>query len=454
MGGIRLDWQIESDKVKERKEREDPVLKRARRTSLLRLLSFIALLIVIAGAVIWLMQRRLQQIDQRLEQSLVTTVEAETAALRIGDKSLFMDLQRSATNDWLVTQELVFEEYQTLKAQSNIQLTGNVLSTEIDGTRARVHIEEIIDGVPYTRLWFYWRYEDGWHHVPSDLEFWGETHTLEQERFAIRYAVVDDPLAQQMSIKLTEWLARSCSIMDCANLPYLTIDIGNRVPDIAWVDSAAWQMVIPSPYVDRARSDLPFDVEYQLEVGTLLATHLVDYSLAEMQPIYPMDAYFLRSAVITWLVGQYVQLDTGSNLITSLATNYGDDAVEQLLRSLQPNSDISLLAQITGASALNQANLDWRDFITWRLEIENTLIQQQNEAAWLTLYDLRDDVSRQTAYARFTNGQILAQPTVVLAEVVANGDVTQLRVVVQVGEDRHEEVIFFNLVNNVWLRAG
>jgi len=457
MSGIQLDWQVESEKVKERKEREDPILQKARRVRLLRLLFFITLIIATAAGAVWLLQRRVAQVDQQIEQALHSTVETEVAALRIGDDRLFMDLQRSATNEWLITQERTFQEYQTLKSTSDIQLTGNVLDTEIDGTRARVHVEEIIDGVPYTRVWFYWRYEDGWHHVPPDLQFWGASMILMHENFAIRYAAVDDPFAQQLNTKLTEWLLRSCGIIDCTNLPFMTIDVGNRVSEVAWVDNDQWQLVIPSPYADRARSDLPFDIEYQLQVATLLATRLVDNELGGIQPVYPSDAYFLRSAVISWLVGQYVQLDTGSNLITSLSINYGDEVVDQILGSILSTADMSLLAQILGVATIDQANLDWRDFITWRLETENALIQQRNEAAWLALYDLRDDASRQVAYARFNNGQILNQPSVVLTEIIPSPDgtqPTQLRAVVQVGEERREETILFNLVNNIWLRAG
>ena len=42
-------------------------------------------------------------------------------------------------------------------------------------------VEEIIGGVPYGRVWFYWRYDDGWRHVPPDYTFWGDARTVEAD---------------------------------------------------------------------------------------------------------------------------------------------------------------------------------------------------------------------------------------------------------------------------------
>lgn len=454
MSGIRLDWQIESDRVKEKREREDAQLARARRVGFLRLILFILVIFALAGLMVWLIQRRFEQIDQRLQRLLTDTVEAEVAALRVGDQSLFLDLQRSATDSWLNSQQASFLEYQQLKSDSDIQLTGNVLESVIDGSRARVHVEEIIDGISYTRIWFYWRYEDGWHHVPPDYQFWGEAQMLERSTFTIRYREVDELLAQQMGDQLERWFNTSCAAIDCETVPYITVDIGNQIPEIAWVPGDAWQMTIPSPYVDRARTDQPFNTEYQIEVATLLATRLVDNSLAEFTPVYPADAYYLRSSVISWLVGRFVQLDTNAHLITSLAQNYGDSAVGGLIKMLQPQSSMAIFSQMTGVADVSQANLDWRDFIAWRLAAEDELIQRQDQANFMSLYDPTNSTAQQVAINRFNNPQPAREKVVLKTELVTGSTPPQLNATVRYTDTGEEVVIQFNLVDNVWRRSN
>jgi len=454
MSGIRLDWQIESDRVKEKKEREDPQLALARRVGFLRLILFIVVIVAIASVIIWLVQRRFEQIDQQLQRLLIDTVEAEAAALRVGDQSLFLDLQRSATDSWLNSQQASFLEYQQLKSDSDIQLTGNVLESVIDGSRARVHVEEIIDGVSYTRIWFYWRYEDGWHHVPPDYQFWGDARVLERNTFTIRYREVDELLAQQMGEQLERWFNTSCAAIDCETVPYMTVDIGNQIPEIAWVPGDAWQMTISSPYVDRARTDQPFNTEYQIEVATLLANRLVDNSLAELTPVYPADAYYLRSSVISWLVGRFVQLDTNAHLITSLAQNYGDSAVGGLVEALQPQSSMAIFSQITGVADVSQANLDWRDFIAWRLAAEDELIQRQDQANFMSLYDPTNSTGQQVAINRFNNPQPAREKVVLKTESVTGSTPPQLNATVRYTDTGEEVVIQFNLVDNVWRRSN
>src|SRR5690606_7274368 len=116
--------------------------------------------------VVYLVLQRWEQVNQQLEQLLSDTVQAEVTAIRLGDLTAFEERQRSATGDWANTQRQLFDDYQTLKTTSNIVLSGHVVDAEIDGQRGRVQVEEIIDGVPYIQTWFYWRYEDGWFHVP------------------------------------------------------------------------------------------------------------------------------------------------------------------------------------------------------------------------------------------------------------------------------------------------
>lgn len=457
--GIRLDWEVESYQTEARRAGEDPARRRARRLAQVRLMLSILVLLALAGAAALWVTERLRQAEAELSGLLRDTVEAEVATLRLGDLSDFLAFQRSATDDWLRAQEATFHDYQRLKRQTDIEITGTVRDITLDGQRGRVMVEEIIDGVPYTRVWYYWRYEDGWHHVPPDYEFWGEEREIDRRRFAIRYRAVDEIFAQQMAASLDAWLGEACGFLNCGQLPFLTVDVvASPLPEITPANGNPWQLIVPSPYVDRARSDQPFDLEYRLEMADLLANRLVDHASGYLSPAYPADAYYLRSAVVSWLVGRFVQINTNSFLIDSLAQQYEPSAVGALLRTMQPDSSMAVFAQVTGAASLAQTGLDWRDWLTWRLVLEDQLIANRDEANWLQLVDTRTEALRQSAYQRF-NANAPAENKVVVdvtRQTAEDGVTPQLRAQVQVGSEgvfRYEYVLF-NLVDNVWRRAG
>ena len=133
--------------------------------------------------------------------------------------------------------------------------------------------------------------------------------------------------------------------------------------------------------------------------------------VGDFSPTYPSDAYYLRQTIVSWLVKRFAEVETNSFLISSLATTYGDPAVGQLLQALQPTSNIGVLSQITG-KALDVAGLDWRDFLTWRLVLENELITRQDQTDFLELYD---PSMRDQAIARYNAGGSTDQRTVISA---------------------------------------
>lgn len=458
--GIKLDWDIESEAGKHREHKEDFRERKERYLAFLRRVIVVLLFLLIIGLTLYLIRQRLEQVDSRVVQLLVETVEAEVAALRIGDFDTFINVQRSATDEWLLTQQASFEAYQALKVASNVTLSGRVVNTEIDGLRGRVQVEELIDGVPYVQTWFYWKYDDGWRHVPADYTFWGSAQVTRTERFEIRYRSVDQAMAEGVQVALDRWLDQLClGLVDCSTLPMITVDI---IPDPAlrtqWAnpDQTAWQMVIPSPYTGRARLDLPFTQVLQIESATLIAEKIVRLSSGDA-PIVPFtDAMYLRDAITKWLVGRFVQVNTESYLVESLVVNYGSEALRALLMNLRADSSIQVIGQVLGV-AVQDASLDWRDFVAWRLFAENELIRQGDEARWRVLYDLRDPALVTTAYSRYNAG--VAQQDVIVLSVarVAGVDGTpQLQAQVQVnsGTEVTTRTVLFALVEENWLRAN
>lgn len=456
--GIRLDWEIEADQQQVRQVGEDPLMRRRRRVVRLRIALGIALVIAAvvgaAGAVVL----RLRAVEERAERLLRSAVEAETAALRIGDEAAFLALQRSATDDWIVQQQQTFNDYQALKAARDVRLTGRVVDVAIDDQRGRVLIEEIVDGTPFVRTWFFWRYEDGWRHVPPDYTFWGEAQALQGRHTTAYYREMDARFAQAVVETADSWLAHGCAALGCASVPALTVEI---VPDetaqAAWAPGEVWSLRLPSPYVGAARLDQPFDLNRQLEAAGLLAERLVDTVSGRLAPVFPNDAYYLRTAVISWLVGRFAQINTNSFLVASLAESYGEAAVGALVRALRPDSGVDVIAAVTGVP-LDQAGLDWRDFLTWRLTVEDELLKRGEESAFLALYDTRSEDTRLLAYARFAAGPTGERRVVVsaIAEDDPAGGV-RLRAIAQVGAGgsaTRQEAALFRVSDGQWRRVS
>ncbi len=456
--GIRLDWEIEAEQSHVRSGGEDPLAARQRRARRLRFLLVIVIVMALIGGAAAVVNWRLRAVDSQIEEVLRNTVDAEVAALRIGDLDAFTAVQRSASQDWLMAQEATFDHYQALKQGEQIQLTGQISDVAIDGTRARVQVQEIIDGVPYTQTWFYWRYEDGWRHVPPDYTFWGELETYEGQGVVARYRTVDEAFATALSTQLQEWLTTGCAALDCGSLPLIEVEV---LPDetlqAGWSDSNPWAMRVPSPYVKRARADLPFALESQFPVANLLAERLVSTVAPELRPVYPTDAYYLRQAVVSWLVGKFVQVDTNAFVVSSLAQNYGDGAVGRLLRSMQPSSNADVIAGTAGVASLDAANLDWRDFLTWRLVTEDDVNRRRDEISFLSLYDTHDEAARAAASRRFSSPPA-ERKIVVLSALLETGQdgIPTLRAVVEFGEGAGliREDVLFRLADGNWRRAN
>lgn len=467
--GIRLDWEIEADKTTVRTAGEDPDAQRRRRAARLRLLVTVVILLAAMAGMGAYMLYRLYEANVRIETLLRDTVSAEVTALRLGDQTAFEAIQYSADLSWLPHQRETLRDYERLLLRNqNVQLTGRILDLVIDDRRARVHVEEIIDGVPYERVWFYWRwqteydsegnvtFEGGWRHGPPDYTFWGDYRTYDKTSVSVDYFDVDAELAKLVGDRMDEWVNVACAAISCTGLPRIRVEIRpENVPSMAWSPSDPWLFQVLSPYTTRARADLPFEPGMQIEAASLLAERLVQHVSGGMQPVYPYDAYYFRQAIISWLVGRFVLIDTNSFMVASLAANYGEEAVGLLLQTMQPTSDVSIMAQITGAS-LDQANIDWRDFFTWRLVVENDL-SFQRDAAFLTLYDTNDETVRTTAYARV--GQVVSgQPVATLVRPTSPAsDGSPQRVVtvhVTDGNTSYDQEVVFRLRNNIWLRAN
>lgn len=456
MSRIRLEWDVESQRI-DGSSSESAAEKRRRRRAALALLALVLLFAAIIVLGLLFLRQRLLEIERQFAQLLQDTVKAEVAAIRIGDLNSFLNMQDAEDANWLAGQRALFQQYGVLKSAGDIGLPGNILDVTIDRDRARALVQENIQDLPYVRLWFYRRSKEGWRHVAQDPSFWGERQMLESTALVVRYRDVDALFARQAHDALSAWIEKGCEILDCAGLPSLSVDIAAEAEhEAAWLDQAKMRLLIRSPYHDIARADFPFDGWRQLLVSKLLAERLVDARAGYFTASPFHDIHFLRASAIAWLGETFTRLDGGATLMRSLAVNYGADKIAQLLSALTDTGDLSLVEQVINQSP-GEADLDWRDFVQWRLNVDAQLMTARRQDEWLNLYDTADESARLIAYERF---RLNAPPTeyqVVAASVSLSADgKTRLRATVRAAGNAgaSDEIILFNLVNGVWKRAN
>ena len=106
---------------------------------------------------------------------------------------------------------------------------------------------------------------------------------------------------------------------------------------------------------------------------------------------------------------------------------------------------------------IERAELDWRDFIAWRLRLEDELISARAQDDWLRLYDTASKEARIAGYERYNLNAAPESYDVGDQVVWIEQDGTvQLRVTVDVVGDAgvEQEIVLFKLVDDVWKRAS
>ena len=150
------------------------------------------------------------------------------------------------------------------------------------------------------------------------------------------------------------------------------------------------------------------------------------------------------------LTGRLTQRQTNSFLFDSVAQVYGDGAIAAFALALQPDSSVGLFAYVLNVASIDQASIDWRDLLTWRLALEGELIARGDQTGFLSLYDpaIADVASSRYFSGETADGWVV---TALTQEADALGRST-LRAAVVRGDE--QSMIVFSLVDGVWKRAS
>jgi hypothetical protein len=353
---------------------------------------------MIVGGLVGAIALRLNMVDSRLHQTLIDAAHAEISALRIGDRLTFDGLMESADSGWLKAQNDRFDRYQELMTKGELQFVDQIPDEDavVDGSRGRVLTTEIVNGQTYHALWYFWYYTtNGWHHVPSDLTFWGAPTEIDGQNTTVQYDSLDEPLATALAERAEHWWTAGCQYLNCTGLPHLTIRVEhqNGAPASAWDEKTALTLDVNSPLTmgDRAPADPPLQPDLEATIAAQLADKLFDQVSGQLSVNPDADAAWVRREIVDWITalllgrGNIQQL----SFMQSLSDHYGGaKAVVALLGSLSTNADIGVLASAFG-QPLDQLNVDWREFFQWRLGLEKDLIKggKSKQARYLALWD-------------------------------------------------------------------
>jgi hypothetical protein len=457
-----LDWRIEAEQV-QRRAGEDPRSRRRRWRKLTRLALFILVVIGIVSGITLAVVARLSSVDAQLRQHLVDSAQAEVTALRLGDFESFMGLQRSASDAWITGQRDRFNRYQELKTNAGLELTGEAVSATIDGQRGRVVLVERMEGVEYHTIWFYWRYNDGWRHVPSDYTFWGIENTLTGQAADLRYRELDSRLAEALHPRVDRWWADGCALLECAgegaDVPRLLVDVvATPEQAVRWDEDAEWTLIVPSPLAgeERARADEILPDALEDDIARALAERLFDQAIGAPLPDRELatsadDAAWLRGSAVEWLTASFTGRSELRNLAfaQSLIDRFGGPALVRLARALGQNPTLGALADALGGP-LETLNIDWRPFFQWRLDLEKTLLSRNDTAALAALWDLTDPTAQAAFQGRM---QAPLQATAQVQQVAMSYGPDGLpQAAVSVTVDGAPAIVYFRLIDGTWKR--
>jgi hypothetical protein len=460
--GVRLDWRIEAEQV-QRRSGEDPRSRRQRWRKLSRLVLLILVVVGIVSGVTLAVAARLSSVDAALRQHLIDAAQAEVTALRLGDFEAFMGLQRSASEAWITGQRDRFNRYQDLKTSAGLDLTGETASAAIDGQRGRVVLVERLEGIAYHTVWFYWRYNDGWRHVPSDYTFWGVENTLAGQAADVRYHELDTALAEMLQPRVDRWWADGCRLLACSgegdDTPRLLVDVV-ATPDqmVRWDQDVDLTLTVPSPLAgdERAPADEVLPNALEDDVARALAERLFDQAMVAPLPDSEVtanadDAAWLRSSAIEWLTASFTGRSELRNLAftQSLIDRFGAPALAQLARALGQNPTLGAMVDALGGP-LETLNVDWRPFFQWRLDLEKTLLSRNDTGALAALWDMNDPTA-QAALQNRMQAPLQATAQVQQASLSYGPDgLPQAAVGVTV--DGAPAIVYFRLIDGTWKR--
>lgn len=366
--GIDFDWEVEEDApgtLSETPTPSSPGLP----PGLRRLLLIVGIAAALGIAIYTAYQQRATAVENARLEELDSTVSAETAALRIGDRRAFLILQQR-DDDWVRAQARAFRDYQD--NADRISFSGSILSTEIKGEYGRAMVEQTIDGQERSIEWCYIYTNRRWRHSPTCGPFWGEANQIAADDVEISYYAPDEDLAQNALTTIGEWWTIACSLTACDDPPNLALEV-TRLPvgDEAWqANDSEWTAQISAvgqAFLDTQGPEEPLD--------TLAASAAASWADLAIENIDgdPGEIAWLHNQVEGLLREQFGLGD--DSFLGWMSTLYGPDVVPDALSAMRSGEAVvpALQTAIADRTAAQLPASSINDYLTAHLRAEVAL---------------------------------------------------------------------------------
>src|SRR5262249_35358844 len=159
---------------------------------------------------------------------------------------------------------------------------------------------------------------------------------------------------------------------------------------------------------DRTPADATISAALEDALAKALADH--DFAVASnnLTPMPTADAAWLKVTIVQWLASAFTgRASPNDSFAQSLNDHYGTAGLSAVVHALTPTSDISVLGTAL-KQPIESLALDWRTFFQWRLDIEKTLLQNNNINGFQALWDSANPAALAQMRQRMTN---TTQPT-------------------------------------------
>lgn len=384
---IKLDWEVESEGGWA-EIGEDAAALAARKRQAKRIRTIIGILLgagVLVGGVIGF---RLYTADQQARSDLRATVTAETAAIRIGDNSAYLDIQQNI-GSWREMQSERFSQYQA--DSSHVKTDGEIETLDMVGGKGRVVVKETVDDRSYNVVWFYQHDNSGWKHVPPEVEYWGWPHDFTSPHYSISYWDEDADFVRKLQDRLEAWWDRACRLTEChqgaVTAPGL---LKIRVePDpllqIGWAAYDPHTLRVPSPLLGRVPSDGSIDPQLERALAGFVAQYWEKQLLGDA-PDDNSDLAWAHDEFRQWLGSAFVPGLPPAPLLTPLAETSGAPAVLTLIDRVKQNQDVVAALRDATGKDVSDLHVLWDRYLTYRLRAEAAMVAGSHAQEALLLY--------------------------------------------------------------------
>jgi hypothetical protein len=336
------------------------------------LISAMVLFVVLLGLGVW----RLQSVEQARRDALRGVVEAESLALRLGNRFQFMQLQGRG-DAWQKKQRSRFDQFQ--RYGEEVVVTGDIVEMKIAGDEAEVTVRLTVNGEEDKAVWLYDYTDFGWLHVATTVEPW-TLRSIDAGDVTVEYAGPDRALAEYVAVLMRDWWARARGRTGVETPLEVVIELDADSDKLFWEESAELRVNVPS----RTASGEPLltlDASTRETLLLMLAARWTEHALGG-RDFRGYDVW-VEEEVDQLLRSEFDVSSPVPPILGQLIRVFGPDFVPAFLSELRSGNQGVVASMHNAMSASAPQNLEGDElirYLTAYLNAEITLGDQEEDA--------------------------------------------------------------------------